>query len=79
MQCFEIRELFRDYVDGALSKEDQQVLREHLARCSVCERELRMYDHVVVSLASLPPVEPPAGRRDRLHDAIEREADRQHA
>jgi hypothetical protein len=79
MQCYEIHELFRDYVDGVLPPDQQEVLREHLAKCLACQRDLRMYDHVVVSLASLPIAEPPADLRGRLHAAIEREAVRRDA
>jgi hypothetical protein len=79
MQCYEIHELFRDYVDGVLPPDQQQILREHLAKCLACQRDLRMYDHVVVSLASLPLAEPPADLRERLHAAIDREAIRRDA
>ena len=40
MTCDDARPALEALVDGELAREDERVLRDHLASCSACERHL---------------------------------------
>ena len=59
------------YALGVLEGEEKQALEAHLRRCDECQRKLDDARGLVamVSLAA-PPLEPPAGARDRLLESL---------
>lgn len=73
--CEDYIELISAAVDGALSPAEQEKLNAHLASCAKCQR---LYDDLLslhTVLADLPPVEVPAGLKDRIMDAVAAEAE----
>lgn len=68
MTCAELSEYYELYALGALEEPERSELREHLARGSDdCQSGVRRAAARVTLLASLaPPVDPPAGLRDRV-------------
>ena len=55
------------YVLGALSPAEKEAFEAHLPVCPACAAEVRTYAPVMADLAlTAPPLDPPAGARDRL-------------
>lgn len=74
--CDEYLELISASLDGALSPEEQEALTAHLASCPECQR---LFDDLLslrAALRDLPPVEVPAGLKDRVMDAVAAEAEK---
>lgn len=66
MSCDQVRDLLPAYVLGALERDDEAVVGEHLATCQL-HSEAAELGGVVPHLAeSLDPVEPPAALRGRI-------------
>jgi anti-sigma factor RsiW len=64
MSCKEIRELFSDHLDGALSLEDEDRFGRHLEVCPGCREELDRYEVALGALVGRHP-EPPPGLGER--------------
>lgn len=72
--CDEYLELISASLDGALSPEAQEKLNAHLASCAECQKLYDDLSALHAALADLPPVEVPAGLKDRIMDAVAAEA-----
>src|SRR5437867_1910996 len=75
MTCDEIRPAIDALVDGELAREEERVLRGHLAGCPACARELEERRAFSGSLRgafdrALEAAEPPAGSRERLAERL---------
>ncbi|HSO29440.1 MAG TPA: anti-sigma factor [Candidatus Sulfomarinibacteraceae bacterium] len=67
LTCDDVRDLAAGFVLGALAREEDAAVREHLATCPEPHPELAELGGVVSYLAeSLDPVEPPVSLRARL-------------
>jgi anti-sigma factor RsiW len=53
MTCKELVELVTDYLEGALSPEDQQRFEAHLARCGGCTTYLEQMRRTIRTLGAL--------------------------
>lgn len=73
--CDEYLELISASLDGALSPEAQEKLNAHLASCAECQKLYDDLSALHAALADLPPVEVPAGLKDRIMDAVAAEAE----
>jgi hypothetical protein len=71
MVCSEIRELFSEYLDDALSGESKTLVEEHLSSCEACRQELASLGSVLREVRSLGPVEPPQDFLEQLHKRME--------
>jgi anti-sigma factor RsiW len=75
MHCNEFVELVTDFLDGALSEEDQARFVDHLALCDGCDAYLDQVRLTVTSLSGLPAVQGlPDAARTRLLDAFRKQA-----
>lgn len=74
MTCQEFEELSAAYALGAVTPEEQQAARAHLATCPKCTR-LAGQLHSIVDLLplSVAQVSPPAALRDRVLAAVQQE------
>jgi anti-sigma factor RsiW len=72
MSCDEIRELFSDHLDGALSVEDEDRFGRHVGECTGCREALARYETGVGTLAGSSP-EPPSGLGEGLTRRLESE------
>ncbi len=71
------REDVAAYAIGSLEPEECAGFERHLAGCEQCRRELRWFAPAVSSLAeSVQRLEPPAGLRKGLMEAVRAEAAR---
>jgi anti-sigma factor RsiW len=75
MTCDDARPALEALVDGELAREDERVLRDHLASCSACERHLADRRAFSLSLRSalereFQSVEPPPGARERVTELL---------
>lgn len=60
-------ELLASYALEALTPDESRLITAHLATCSVCRDELRAWQEVAASLATLAPeAQPPEGMRARV-------------
>jgi anti-sigma-K factor RskA len=74
MTCQEFEELSAAYALGALTPEEQQAARAHLATCPKCTQLARQLRSVVDLLPlSVAQVSPPAALRDRVLAAVQQE------
>lgn len=64
--CQDICDLFSAHVDDALSAEERERLRAHLATCAECAREWERFAHTVRALRAVAPARAPAGFVDRV-------------
>jgi anti-sigma-K factor RskA len=74
MNCQEFEELSAAYALGAVTPEEQQAARAHLATCPKCSRLAGQLRSVVDLLPlSVAQVSPPAALRDRVLAAVQQE------
>lgn len=71
----ELRELIPAHALDALSPEEAREVEAHLRTCDECRADLTAFQEVSSDLArGIPMVDPPAGLRERILDAIQSEA-----
>ena len=58
MTCNEIRSMLSAFLDGELSAEDAQAVRQHLDRCDACKREYRLLEQTWQMLQEAEEIEP---------------------
>ncbi|MBT8493957.1 MAG: hypothetical protein KJO07_12965, partial [Deltaproteobacteria bacterium] len=69
--CFEVLAELSSFAEGSLAPERTETLRQHVERCSVCERFGREFETVVEALRnSSPPGALPVAVRERLERAL---------
>jgi anti-sigma-K factor RskA len=74
MTCQEFEELSAAYALGAVTPEEQQAARAHIATCAKCTRLARQLRSVVDVLPlSVTQVSPPAALRERVLAAVQQE------
>ena len=74
MTCQEFEELSAAYALGAVTPEEQQAARAHIAMCAKCTRLARQLRSVVDVLPlSVTQVSPPAALRERVLAAVQQE------
>src|SRR5258708_6922771 len=74
MTCQEFEELSAAYALGAVTPEEQQAARAHIATCAKCTRLDRQLRSVVDLLPlSVTQVSPPAALRERVLAAVQQE------
>jgi len=74
VKCREVKELLSPYLDGAVTGNEMQALREHLDECAGCMREYQELRRTQQLLASMGRVQEPADLGLNLRLAISREA-----
>lgn len=66
-----VTELLPAHALGALDDVEAKQVKEHLAQCAACRRELTLYEEMVGQLARVAPRSaPPAGLKQRVVGAI---------
>jgi anti-sigma factor RsiW len=73
MSCHQVREMFSDYLDGAISGREMQALSAHLESCGNCKSEFEAWRGVQQMLGSVGQVKAPDDLGLRLRLAISRE------
>jgi len=68
LNCTQMRESFSDYADGSLSVADTRSFEQHLAHCSRCAADYKLFTATTSALDTIPEIEPPRN----LHSAIMR-------
>jgi anti-sigma factor RsiW len=76
MSCLQVREMFSDYLDGAISGREMQTLSSHLDDCGECKAEFEAWRGVQQVLSAAGPVKAPEDLGLRLRLAISHEAAR---
>lgn len=66
MKCTETTQLFDDYLQGSLSKQVHHQLKDHLAGCASCQRELQDHKDYLQSMASFETPKLDSGRAANL-------------
>jgi len=70
--CRKIRELFSEYIDGVLDKENIDLVEEHLSKCEACRKELNKLVEMLKILKNLKKEETPPDFLETLHKRIKR-------
>lgn len=74
--CHRAQDLIVAYITDALGDQELRELLDHLAACDGCSAYLRDVARAMEGLAyTLPPIDPPAGLRERILHRIAREAE----
>ncbi len=76
MSCQQIRQMFSEYLDGAISGREMQVLSSHLDACGACSTEFEAWRGVQTMLGAVGPVKAPDDLGLRLRLAISHESSR---
>jgi anti-sigma factor RsiW len=76
MSCHEVREMFSEYLDGAVSGRAMQALSAHLEFCRDCKAEFEAWRGVQQALGSVGPAKAPADLGLKLRLAISYETSR---
>ena len=76
MSCHQVREMFSEYLDGAVSGREMQALSSHLEACGECEAEFAAWRKVQQALGTVGPVKAPTDLGLRLRLAISHESAR---
>ena len=71
MNCAGIKELLSEYVDGVLDAQTRAGIKEHIATCVSCQKEIKELKVLVEDLGSLKHAKAPDDFLDRLHERIE--------
>lgn len=72
MNCQEIRSLLSRYLEDDLDPDVKNLVRQHLASCSCCARELDVLKKMISSLGKMEKVEPPFDFLESIHERLER-------
>ncbi len=70
--CRKIRELFSEYIDGVLDKENLNLVEEHLSKCEACRKELNKLIKMLEILKNLKKEDTPPDFLKTLHERIRR-------
>lgn len=73
MTCQETQEFLSAYLDGMLSDQETMTIKEHLAACSSCQRELKALQETIQAVRSLGEVNPPPLFREALRQRLQDE------
>ncbi len=66
MNCKNAQHNLPGYLDGAISSREYAQVREHVNSCAACRSLLEGYRRLVVALAHVEPVQPPAELATRI-------------
>jgi len=69
MSCLRIDQIYL-YIEGAISPEEIQAMKEHISSCIKCKRAVEEREFLVKASKSLPPIEIPSGFTERVLDQI---------
>ncbi|WP_040225654.1 anti-sigma factor family protein [Bhargavaea cecembensis] len=69
----EIVRYMHDYLDGEITRRDEQILKEHLEKCPACQEHMDGLSRSVAFLKSAAPVEAPAGLVSNVMAALPKE------
>jgi anti-sigma factor (TIGR02949 family) len=76
MNCQENQDQLSAYLDGELTADETAAVRDHLAACPACARELDELRRAIDAVKALPPIQAPADLKGKIMAQIESEAAR---
>jgi len=71
MNCRELVEKLIEFLDGELTAQEMQSIREHLGECQPCVSYVRTYELTIQITRRLPPTPPPEKLLERLRAAVQ--------
>ena len=74
MNCDDIRDLFAGFIDDALSEEEKDAIRTHLASCTLCSKKLKDLRQTVTLVHNLSEVDPPHWFTQKIMSQIKQES-----
>jgi anti-sigma factor RsiW len=73
IRCWATRNLLDLYVDSRLTPTRRAAVKAHVSKCAACRAEVETLGGVRESLASVPPIDVPAGLQESILREFERE------
>jgi len=70
MDCESVRDQFSSLLERELSPMEERIVREHLASCLVCQKELEHFEKVIHWLHSTDQVEVPEGFLSKILEKV---------
>ena len=71
MECKEVRDRFSSLLEDELDPAEEKIVRDHLASCSECQKDLQQFTKTIRWLHSLEQVEVPDGFLSEIYKEIE--------
>jgi hypothetical protein len=71
MECEKVRDRFSSLLEGDLNPLEEEVVREHLASCSECQKDLERFEKTMRWLHSVGEVEVPDGFLSGIYKKME--------
>ena len=71
MNCESVRDQFSSLLEGELSPKEERIVREHLASCSACRKDMEQFEKVLHWLHSTDQVEVPEGFLSEILEKME--------
>jgi hypothetical protein len=71
MECEKVRDRFSSLMEGDLNPREEKIIREHLASCSGCRKELEHFEKTMHWLHSIEEVEVPEGFLSGIYKKVE--------
>jgi hypothetical protein len=71
MECEKVRDQFSSLLEKELSPMEERIVREHLASCPECQRDLEQFDKILHWLHSTDQVEVPEGFLSEILEKVE--------
>ncbi len=69
----EIIEYMHDYLDGDLTRENEQVLKQHLQKCEECQHHFHELKKAIAFVQSTSHISAPANFTDKVMSSLPRE------
>ena len=75
MECRDIRKNLSAYLEGMVSREERELIDQHLASCRGCSTALHELNRTGEMLKNLKEVEPPPGMKEEIMARVREEAE----
>jgi hypothetical protein len=75
MECRDIRKNLSAYLEGMVSREERELIDQHLASCRGCSSALHELNRTGEMLKNLKEVEPPPGMKEKIMARVREEAE----
>ncbi len=71
MECEKVRDRFSSLLENELDPLEEKIVKEHLASCSDCQKDLQQFDKTIRWLHSVKEVEVPDGFLNEIYKKME--------
>lgn len=70
MECKKFRDLFSDYIDHQLNKEELKIFEKHMEECTECRNEFYKFEKMLLKLKQIKDFEPPKVLKSKIMTSV---------